>query len=220
MADVVVFGIDNETVPLYDIQMDVPHQCVVTIPEDKAHLSKDLWRAISQRRLFRLGPDTNPNTHKFLPTPPPMVPSTKADVLTDRVLAQGDEIARLEGLLTQEQEAKKALLNDNRSLLEENAVLRTKVESLEATLNDQGKLDEILTLLRTKPVVLTVSAQGTDKATGKSSGDLVEVETPTFVPSEIKRDDLDTRVEVRSETSKGGSVAGATSALRKLKQER
>lgn len=34
--------------------MDVPHGMTVTIPALRAHKSKDLWRAISQKRLFHL----------------------------------------------------------------------------------------------------------------------------------------------------------------------
>ncbi len=51
---VTVVGLVPETVQLPDIGYDVPHGVVVHIPVEKANNSKDLWRALSQRRVFRL----------------------------------------------------------------------------------------------------------------------------------------------------------------------
>ena len=46
--------------------------------------------------------------------------------------------------------------------------------------------------------------------------DLVEMDAPACIPSEIKsKGDIETHVEVNSETSQGGSVSGAKEALRK-----
>ena len=66
VGDVTVVGIDAATVPLTDIGMDVPHGHAITIPADLATMSKDLWRAIGQKRLFQLhsGPTaTRPQVH-------------------------------------------------------------------------------------------------------------------------------------------------------------
>ena len=54
-GDTTVFGLVMGTYVIEDIQMDVPHGIAVTIPADKALRSKDLWRGISQRKIFRLG---------------------------------------------------------------------------------------------------------------------------------------------------------------------
>jgi hypothetical protein len=65
-----VVGIDTSPVVLEDIGMDVPHAQAVTIPADKATMSKDLWRAIGQRRLFQLhtGPiPTRPQVARVSP---------------------------------------------------------------------------------------------------------------------------------------------------------
>lgn len=54
IGDVTVYGLMAGTCLLEDIAMDVPHGTTVTIPGAKAHISKDLWRAISQKLLFQL----------------------------------------------------------------------------------------------------------------------------------------------------------------------
>src|ERR1700760_4745595 len=131
MADVVVFGLDIETVPLDDIMMDVPHARTVTIPEDKAIRSKDLWRALSQKRIFKLSPDPNP--HKFVPAAPP-VPITPEKPTSD-------EMRRLS-----------EVLSENVTLREEAARLRARITVLEVGFQEREKLDEILRLLRERPV--------------------------------------------------------------------
>jgi hypothetical protein len=56
VGDVQVFGLMAGTCYLEDIAMDVPHGTTVTIPGVKAHVSKDLWRYISQKCLFHIQP--------------------------------------------------------------------------------------------------------------------------------------------------------------------
>lgn len=56
VGDVQVFGLMGGTCYLEDIGMDVPHGVTVTIPGAKAHVSKDLWRYISQKCLFHIQP--------------------------------------------------------------------------------------------------------------------------------------------------------------------
>lgn len=68
--NVSVVGLVPEPVQLPDIGYDVPHGIVVHIPTEKANNSKDLWRALAQRRVFRLqgGPFT-PNVAATGPDP-------------------------------------------------------------------------------------------------------------------------------------------------------
>jgi hypothetical protein len=61
IGDVIVVGLSPTTVVLEDIMMDVPHMIQVAIPADKATVSKDLWRAISQRQVFRVLNNLNPS---------------------------------------------------------------------------------------------------------------------------------------------------------------
>lgn len=76
-GDVRVFGLVAGTHVLEDIGMDVPHGREVVIPADKASRSKDLWRAIGQKCIFRL-PDQ--------PVPQHAAPVTfiRDDVLQER----------------------------------------------------------------------------------------------------------------------------------------
>lgn len=68
--NVTVVGLVPETVMLSDIGYDVPHGVVVHIPTERANNSKDLWRAISQRRVFRLqGGPFSPNVGSTAPDP-------------------------------------------------------------------------------------------------------------------------------------------------------
>jgi hypothetical protein len=61
-GDVRVFGLVTPTHVLEDICMDVPHGREVVIPADKANRSRDLYRAISQKCVFKL-PDLPPPAH-------------------------------------------------------------------------------------------------------------------------------------------------------------
>jgi len=195
MGDVVVFGLDTQTVPLDDIMMDVPHARTVTIPEEKAVRSKALWTALSQRKLFRLSADPTPRVAQVAPAAPPEVTPEPNPVEA--------RLAEVEA--------------ENASLKAENASLRTRIEVLEAHAAGSGKIDEILQLLRERPVVVSAPAVNTNS--GRALGDgVVEVDAPAFVPGEIRPRDVETRVEVSSETSHGGSVSGATEALRRRRQ--
>ncbi len=53
-GDVRVFGLVTGTHVLEDIAMDVPHGREVVIPADKAARSRDLYKAIGQKCIFRL----------------------------------------------------------------------------------------------------------------------------------------------------------------------
>jgi hypothetical protein len=62
-GDVTVFGITMGQYVIEDIRVIVPQHEVVVIPADKAFQSRDLWRAINQRKVFQLhaGTKTWPN---------------------------------------------------------------------------------------------------------------------------------------------------------------
>lgn len=94
MMTVSVVGLVPETVPLSDIGYDVPHGVVVHIPAEKANNSKELWRALSQRRIFRLqgGP--------FMPTSRPG-PNQEVEALRVRVAELEAENGRLRTALAQ-----------------------------------------------------------------------------------------------------------------------
>lgn len=72
-SDVTVFGLLVPTCVLHDIGMDVPHGETVVIPAEKAQRSKDLWRSIGQKQIFRLmqGPQSK---KPFPPLDPHILP--------------------------------------------------------------------------------------------------------------------------------------------------
>lgn len=175
MNDVRVVSLIGSTVHLLDISFDVPQGQTVTVPADKAARSKDLWRLIAQKQLFRLNPGPG------APEPPPPPPMSDADRLRE----------------------------ENRLLLDQNRLLRQAID------NQGGKLDAILARLESQSVVVAPQQAGVPV---KATSDLVEIETPTYIPTEIKLKDVTGRVEVKAEMTEGSGVEGAGAALRKLRR--
>jgi hypothetical protein len=101
------------------------------------------------------------------------------------------------------------LREENRHLVEQNRMLRSALDT------HGGKLDAILGMLACGQV-----APGSPAAapSGKPASDVVEIEVPTYIPSEIKPKDVEAHVDVKSETSEGSGVAGAGAALRKFRK--
>ena len=195
VGDVTVVGLDTSTVVLLDIGMDVPHRVVTTIPADRATVSKDLWRAISQRRLFQLhaGPATQVAVR-------PVAPPATSDGWQARCRALEAENVQLRARVT-----------------ELEAALSRPVEALAPVVADStGKLDEILALLRSGKTV--VAAGHAPVAQAPRTG-VVEVDVPAFIPTEIKPKDFEGRLtEVEAATSEASNLGSAASALRKLRR--
>lgn len=190
VGDVTVVGLDTSTVVLLDIGMDVPHRVVVTVPADRATLSKDLWRAISQRRLFQLhaGPATQAPVR-------PVVPPMASDAWQNKC---------------------RALEAENAQLRSRVAELEAHVCPVVPTSDPTGKLDEILALLRSGGTVVAVGQAPAARAEQKG---VVEVDVPAFIPTEIKPKDIEGRMaEVQSETSEATNLGSAASALRKFRR--
>lgn len=187
IGDVSVVGLVPETVPLPDIGMDVPHGVVVRIPADKACNSKDLWRAISQRRVFRLQgwPAANPSG----PSLPPVIPE-------------------------ETQQLQRKLVAAEREVVELRAALSRKDQEL---MQERGKFDEILGLLR-RGVPSLPAGEAAPRASVAQAQGVVEVETPSFIPSTIRVDPTESRMTVDEGASEGGAVSGARSALRKFRR--
>jgi hypothetical protein len=202
IGDVTVVGLDTMTTVLLDIGMDVPHRVVVTIPADKATLSKDLWRAISQRRVFQLhaGPVSQAPIR-------PIVPPMAVDGWQTRC---------------------HQLESENTRLREQVAELQRQRPATEVVLTappivpvlEQGKIDEILSILKAGiPTVSAPTQVGAVRSSQSSPTAVVEVDVPAFIPSEIKPKDIEGRLtEVQSETSETANLGSAASALRKFRK--
>jgi hypothetical protein len=180
MNDVRIISLNMATVLIEDIAMDVSHGVMVTIPADKAAKSKDLWRLISQKMLFRL----NPGPFADYPPPPPGQPTPSS--------AEADR-----------------LREENRLLAEQNRMLRQVLD------NQGGKLDMILGALESARFAGPSSPAS---ATAKADNGVVDAGVPTYIPSEIKPKNVESHVEVQSETSEGSNITGAGEALRKLRR--
>jgi hypothetical protein len=199
LGDVTVVGLDTSTTVLYDIGMDVPHRSVVTIQADKATLSKDLWRAISQRRLFQLhsGSITQGSVRPVVP------PSLSIEAWQERC----------KHLEVENQALKDAV----RSLQRELAAKSDAPITVAPTPVDP-RLDEILQLLRSGQTMGGASAPARSAPAVKG---VVEVDVPTFIPNEIKPKSVEGRIaEVQAETSEKSNLGSAADALRKMRQGR
>ena len=105
------------------------------------------------------------------------------------------------------------LREENQLLAEQNRLLKLSFEQ------QGGKLDSILAHLESGRHIVQVAVPATVGATtAKSRSDLVEIETPSYIPNEIKPQGVESHVEVQAATSEGSGVAGAGEALRKLRQ--
>lgn len=211
-GDVTVIGIDTSTTVLFDIGMDVPHRAVVTIPANLASLSKDLWRSLSQRRIFQLhaGPVGQPFTRQNV------LPNASFEALQDKC-------QRLE---TENAELRNTLENMHRVVANHKQELEACRQELaaKAPVSLDPRVDEILGLLRSGVVTGTGTGTGVPQgAVVKPSikSTVVEVEAPVFIPAEIKPKSVEGRIaEVQSETSSNTNLGSAADALRKMRQGR
>ncbi len=194
MNDVRVIGVKTGTILIADIAVDVPHGVVVSIPAEKAHVSKDLYRYISQKLLFQVHPGpVNGPLPRALPDMAPVVAPTKAP------------------------QAREAALDAQVQLL------RTALEEREqmfmaALAAQQDKLDKLVTAIAERPVTIyntTHTTPAPKQVVEGPSGD-----APMFIPSTIKSKDMEdtSHVSVQSDSQENSSVSGAAAALKKLRQ--
>lgn len=182
MSDIRVIGLVMGTHVIEDIAMDVPHGVTVTIPADKAAISKDLWRGIGQKCMFQL-PSAPPPAHV------PIQRMADDTPLHERI---------------------HALQERNKQLEEENQALK---EGLRTSQQDQQrKLDSILSAIQTGAFV-----QRAGKGVGILATELADGQAPTFIPSEIRPKEAETRIESRKEEAEGAGISGAVERLRKMR---
>jgi hypothetical protein len=106
-------------------------------------------------------------------------------------------------------------------LREELALLHDQNRLLKLSFEQQGgKLDSILAHLESGRHLAPTLVAVPTAPTAKASNGLVEIETPSYIPAEIKPQGVESHVEVKSEVSEGSGVTGAGEALRKIRQAR
>lgn len=200
MTDIVVTFTRTGTYMIEDIDVAVPHGHIISIPAEKALPSKDLWRAISQRILFQFHPGsihkgvTTPTTLDPLPKPPEPTVYKAPEALVTALHEHGE-------ILREAMELRDASLY---------AVILAQQDVLDEL---RKSVEEMKVLLRERPVGVMSRAMSIEMSTGVSG------EAPIFIPSTIKPKDVDdAHVNVQTDSQEGTGVAGAASALRKIRQ--
>ena len=197
MNDVKVMNVKTGTVMIEDISVDVPQGVVVSIPADKALRSKDLWRKISQRLLFRFH---GGSIHSGMPMPAtPVVPTPVPEA--PAVPVQPSTVHALE---------------------EQNRMLRETLEQREeifvaALLAQQGRHEEILSAVRGIAAGGPLSSGSGARTSTVDEG--IPGDAPIFIPSTIKSKDLEAHVNVQQDEGGADGVSAATLALRRLREK-
>lgn len=123
-GDVTVLGLHPVSCHLEDIAMDVPHGTSVVIPADKAARSKDLWRAVSQRLLFRLD-----NGLTIIQNGAPNPLTSEITMLRERIRALEEENRTLRAELAHQDAASQGKLDAILSMLQKGPALRMEIPS-------------------------------------------------------------------------------------------
>jgi len=200
MSDVVVCGVIGDIV-LEDIAFLVPKGHAVTVPEQLAVQSKDLYRALSTGAIFQL------NINSLLaPRPQGQVVIPPSLETQQRNFELQAEVQRLQGEVTR-------LQSESGRHQAENAKLRAENAKLQDT---NQKLDGILDLLKDRPTIIQ-QVMGQNGAVPKT---VEEGAAPTFIPSQIRSENVtSSRITVQEGSSESGSISKASDALRKLKKQ-
>ena len=165
-----MFGLVTGSVFIEDIGIVVPFHEVVAVPADKAYASKDLWRAVSQRKVFYL----NAGDASLK-----LVQATKQLPL-EQVAEESSQIA----------------------------AQSEKIDQLTDMVRQQGVL---IQELLTRPASSRHPAQEVARTSAK-----VE-ETPLYIPSTVKPDVQEQRIQGETSTQESGSFSSAKDQLRAIR---
>ena len=195
-ADVRVLGLVNPSHLVEDIRVGVAFGSTVIIPAEKAAVSKDLYRSISQKCLFRLpsaGPP--PATYAGGPKKPAAPVVTAADT-------------------TEIQRRLQLLETRNKDLENESKKLRAQLKNDQT--QTQGTLEAILEAVKSAPQQVIVQANGA-VAAAVAKGEVASGEAPTYIPEVIKPEDSEARIESQQESA-ASDVTDVAKRLKKLRQ--
>lgn len=197
-----------EDVVIEDINTPVPKGESVMIPGDRAYQSTDLWKYLSQGKLFRL------NSHPVRALRGE-APDTVKEGLQEQVTSLEKEVRQLQGELAEARLAvargRSGLEGEVGRLTAEAALLRSE---LLAEKSKTSKLDQILDLLKDPTRVSAVTVAKVLE--GKSEDEAA----PKYIPSRIKSDKVgESRVEVQEGRADASSVTAAAQALRSARRK-
>ncbi len=194
VGGITVAGLVTGTHVIEDIRVSVPHQIAVFIPADLAYRSKDLWRGISQRRLFQLtggsGLAVESNTR---------VTQTASDIELDDLRSENKKLKQQLGEAQQQ----------NMGLQD---ALQSMQGQLTSILRLLGRLESGEVALRGLPV-----SQDAIRAV-PSLPTVVGGEVPAFIPEAIHPEDAKTNIQVDAQVIVGSSVTDKVKALREARK--
>jgi hypothetical protein len=179
-GDITVLGMTVGLHMIEDIATGVPHGMVVSIPAEMALRSKDLWRAISQKQIFRL-------TTGSLQAPM-VLPPTAADPVPKLI----DENQQLQAALSAQQ-------TQNAEVMVQLKAQADAIRALTETLANAPR---------------TVVVQGNAAPSVASSA----APAPSFIPSTIKPESAEVRIETKLEEAEGADIGSNRDKLRRLRQ--
>lgn len=199
IGGITVVGCVTGTHLIADINIAVPHKIAVYIPAEQVLRSKDLHRSLQTHRIMKLDGGSALRTDLGA-----TVPTRQAD---------NARIAQLEA--------------ENKQLRRELAEVQARETALHQALGNLGSLASTLsgiqgTLGRLEGQVgQPVLIQGGLAAAGgaQAPSGVVGGEAPTFMPSQITPDNVETSIQVQTETAKESNVSGARSKLREMREK-
>lgn len=198
-GDIIVCGVSKDEL-VEDIGKWVPQGEPTRISGDQAHSSKDLWRLLSQSRLFRL----NVNNLVRHQLPAEVVPVPELEQEYNKAVADVERLKRELTLARTEAISARA----------EVTLLRAENLSMREELVNSGKLDTILKMLKEMPTGVATTATPAVKSHIVELGDI-----PMYIPTQIKSDGDEGRVSISEESSDASSLSGASKALKEKRKK-
>lgn len=189
-ADIRVMGLVHPSHLVEDIRVSVAFGVTVIIPAGKAGVSKDLWTAISQKRLFKM-PSAGP---------PGVV------VAPDQIAASAKDTANIQTRL-------QSLETRNGQLEEESRKLREQLAASQE--KQQGTLEAILEAVKSAPAGV-VQVQGSNGGSQAREG-VADGDAPAFIPEVIRPKEAEVRIE-SEDSSAASDVSSVRDRLRKMRQ--
>jgi hypothetical protein len=208
LGDVRVTGLVPDRHTIEDINVNVPYGMTVTIPAELAVQSKQLWLGISQHKLLQLG-SASPAPKFLPPTALNQAGHKEREKLEAKVRELNDQIADLK---TEVQ----SLRTENQSLRTNLAAKGNGAAATAAVMDPEinAKLDALMAALKSGVPM----AGGVAGATTTPKREIADGEAPTFLPSQIKPEDAQVRIDVQGESSESASISSAAEKLRKLRK--
>ena len=160
----------------------------VSIPSDRAGMSKDLWRAVGQKKLFQWPQGTAPQH---------VAPTThvRDDVLQARNLFLEERVRQLE---------------------EENRQLRHSLEAALAQQERLDRI--LLAVEGVRTVSSAPAQVSGHHGHHASNGEVADGTAPQFIPSEIAPKDASTRIDLVKQEGTDTDMLDAKAKLRKFRR--